>query len=82
MIYYISMKSRMKIAFINIVSQSIHQPLQKIIHRQLAAENTMLTSEGHIKLTEFGMCKKVSRIKLTVLRIYRLYGSTSLVLCS
>ena len=36
---------------------------QGYLHRDIKPENVMLTMEGHTKLTDFGMCKKVS-IKL------------------
>ena len=33
---------------------------QGYLHRDIKPENVMLTMEGHTKLTDFGMCKKVS----------------------
>ena len=33
---------------------------QGYLHRDIKPENVMLTKEGHTKLTDFGMCKKVS----------------------
>ena len=32
---------------------------QGYIHRDIKPENVMLTMDGHTKLTDFGMCKKV-----------------------
>ena len=33
---------------------------QGYIHRDIKPENVMLTMDGHSKLTDFGMCKKVN----------------------
>lgn len=54
---------RVYLAEIAICLNSLHQ--QKIIYRDLKPENVLITANGHIKLTDFGLSKDLSAIDQT-----------------
>lgn len=54
---------RIYLAEIAICLNSLHK--QKIIYRDLKPENILITAGGHIKLTDFGLSKDISRFDST-----------------
>ncbi|KAK8884548.1 hypothetical protein M9Y10_043662 [Tritrichomonas musculus] len=54
---------RVYLAEIAICLNSLHQ--QKIIYRDLKPDNVLITANGHIKLTDFGLSKDISKFEAT-----------------
>lgn len=54
---------RIYLAEIAICLNSLHK--QKIIYRDLKPENILITASGHIKLTDFGLSKDISKFEST-----------------
>ena len=48
-------ESRFYIAEVILAIESVHK--LNYIHRDLKPDNVLLDKEGHIKLTDFGLCK-------------------------
>ena len=54
-------EAKFYIAELVLAVDSVHK--MSYIHRDLKPDNILLTKEGHIKLSDFGLCKETVRFK-------------------
>jgi len=61
-------ETRFYIAELVLAIESVHN--LNCIHRDIKPDNVLIDKQGHIKLSDFGLCKLVVSIKFIIYSLY------------